>query len=131
MKQIVDIRVLGIQDYSLLSDVYFETNKWCIYVSKGFRFDGASIPRMFWEEIGCPIDFVYAGCIHDALYRTHLLSRKEADYILYLALIESGVSKVQARVMYLAVRAGGQQAYDDGIHMMAHYRNYAKVIPKL
>ena len=128
--QAIDVTILGNGNYKLLEPIVFKTDDWSIYVSRGFVWDGASIPRGLWEEVGCPMDYAFASCIHDALYRSRLMDRKTADKIFHSALIESGVSKLTAKIIYIAVRAGGQQPYDGAKHMMAHYRNYVSVMPK-
>jgi hypothetical protein len=130
MDYTVDLRVLGKQRYQLLNSISYIDDNWIITVMKGFMYDGASIPRSLWDNIGCPIDYAYASAIHDGLYRSRLLGRKDCDKIFYNALLQSGEHKTTALSMYLAVRAGGQQAYDDARHMMAHYRNYIVIIPK-
>ena len=126
----IDIRVLGIQQYQLLNDIEFKSSKYLIRIYKGFIYDGASIPSSLWDDVGCPIDFAFESAIHDGLYRSRLLTRKECDKVFYEALIYKGVSKPKALAMYLAVRAGGEQAYDDAKYMMAHYRNYVQVMPR-
>ena len=128
--QQIDLRLLGKGNYQLLNDVFFRGAGWNVSVLKGFVFDGASIPESLWSIVGCPTDFAFAGCIHDAIYRSRLLDRKTADKIFHNALLASGVELSKAKAMYLAVRVGGESAYDDARHMMAHYRNYVKVLPK-
>jgi hypothetical protein len=127
--QPIDIRVLGTQRYLLLDEVHYKDAKWKIVVYRGFDFDGASIPRGMWTTIGCPMDYVYAAAIHDALYASRLLDRKSCDKIFYNALLMSGVDKALALTMYLAVRAGGQAAYDEGDDVVHHYRDYVSVLP--
>ncbi len=129
--QHVDIRVLSNGNYQLLEPIIYINGKFAITVARGFTYDGASIPRHLWEEVGCPMDYAFASAIHDALYRSRLLARKDCDKIFHSALVDSGVSKVKAKAMYLAVRLGGQEPYDDAIHMMAHYRNYVSIMPKV
>lgn len=127
--QIVDLRILGSSNYKLLSPIYFRGLNYEIDISEDFVCDLASIPMILWSIIGCPIDFAFAGIIHDALYRSRLLSQKEADYIFFLALRSQGVEKAKARAMYLAVRAAGEDSYNAALPLMAHYRNYVSVLP--
>lgn len=128
--QQIDVRVIGNGNYRLLDNVYCDTEKYRVVIHQGFVYDGATIPRSLWEEFGCPMDYAFASCVHDALYRSRLLDRKECDKIFHSALIDSGVSKLKAKTMYLAVRVGGERPYEDAKHMMAHYRNYVSVMPR-
>lgn len=124
----IDVRIHAPRRYELLENVKVQNVKgWDIEIYKGFIWDGASIPRELWDDIGCPLDFVLESLIHDGLYRTHLLSRKEADKIFHHLLIRNGVSEVKAKVMYLAVRLGGGASYDEASEI-AEYRNLVSVI---
>lgn len=124
----IDIRIHGVGRYELLQDVSVSVNGWNITVYKGFTWDGASIPKSLWSEVGCPIDYAVESLIHDALYRTHLLDRKSADKIFHRLLVQNGVSMVKAKAMYLAVRVGGEEAYS-GANMKSHYRKYVMITP--
>lgn len=80
----------------------------------GFRTDGASIPRLFWRLIGCPLRGRYApaAIIHDLLYATKCVSRKVADLIFREMLLALGLAKAKVWAMYNAVRAGGWKAWN-------------------
>ena len=54
-----------------------------------------------------------AYVLHDWLYRTGLVSRWEADAIMYRAMLELGCSMAQARTAWLGVRVGGRSAWDN------------------
>lgn len=79
-----------------------------ITIPAGFEFDGASIPRMFWR-VEQPIDgrYITAFCVHDYLYSTHQVSRKNADKILYSLLREAEMGWWKAKAIYRAVRIFG------------------------
>lgn len=124
----IDIRIHGLGDYELLSDVTATVNGWNITVLKGFIWDGASIPQNLWDDIGCPIDYAEESLVHDALYRTNLLDRKSADKIFHKLLIRNGVSPVIAKMMYLGVRVGGEDAYNH-TPSKAEYRKYVMITP--
>jgi len=80
-------------------------------VPVGFTFDGASIPRgLRWRFPHGGRKFG-AACIHDYLYRTGCVTKEEADTHFYNAMITNGVSKHDARVMYLGVKYGGYFAW--------------------
>ena len=57
------------------------------------------------------MDYAFESLIHDALYRTNLLDRKTSDKIFHKLLIQNGVSQITAKMMYLGVRIGGEDAY--------------------
>jgi len=83
-------------------------------IKAGFLYDGASIPRAFWVTTGSSFYPKYrmAACIHDFLYRTGIVSRKEADKIFYLLLkSRKDISRYTAWVLYRGVRAGGWNAW--------------------
>jgi len=96
-----------VKDYSINLIEVGITQK--VKIHRGFVWDGASIPRVFWLTIGGPYHpkFSVAGLVHDYLYRTQPLPRKEADEIFYRLLRFNGVSYITAKRMYLGVRTGG------------------------
>jgi len=80
-----------------------------LIVKKGFLFDGASIPRIFWLTTGYPMapGFQAAGLGHDAAYAAELLTRKMADDVFHWCLRQDGVNAYTAYKMWLGVRIGG------------------------
>ena len=125
--QSVDIRILSNRNYQLLDDVYVGTSKYRILITKGVLFNGADIPRAFWNVIGCPLDYVLESLVHDVLYRSRVLSRKDSDEVFYELLKQQEVDSITSRKLYLGVRIGGSKAYDDAIETMGEYRNFVKV----
>lgn len=93
----------------LLEDFSIKWQGKTFTVPKGFIWDGASIPRIAWRVIGHPFmqEFRAPTLLHDMLYDTALLSRKDADLAMKELLIANGVSKARASAMYAAVRTGG------------------------
>jgi hypothetical protein len=84
---------------------YVTHNGRTITVPAGFQTDFASVPRL-------PLIFVLMGdtnhraaVIHDYLYSTKEVSRKEADSIFVEAM--EGPKSIQSRLMYLGVRLFG------------------------
>lgn len=75
-------------------------------IPKGFKWDGASIPRVFWSVIGSPFspDLMRASLIHDFLYRRKDVRAKCTDVTFYKVLLADGVSKLRAYIMYKSVR---------------------------
>ncbi|WP_426111348.1 DUF1353 domain-containing protein [Pseudomonas sp. DSP3-2-2] len=53
----------------------------------------------------------YAATIHDKLYTSGQLSRKDADDVLYRALRAEGVAKWRAWIFWAGVRLGGSSHY--------------------
>lgn len=126
----IDLRIHGIGDYELLTNVNVQVNGWTITVYKGFRYNGANIPQILWDDIGCPLDYALESLFHDALYRSRLLDRKTSDKIFHALLSRrDDVSMVTAKAMYLGVRFGGESAYEQAKEDMASYRDYVYVMP--
>lgn len=86
-----------------------------VIIRKGFIFDGASIPRIFWSTTGSPFlpQYIGPGLIHDYLYRRGrqymdvAVTRKTADKVLENALRMNRVSGYQRFKMFRGVRAMG------------------------
>lgn len=129
-KSHLDVRILGEQKFQLLAPLVYEDSNFEIIVMEGFIFDGGSIPRLF-RAIECPLGGVgsRAFAIHDILYGTQFVGRYEADRVLYRALIAEGMDKVTAVGIYLAVRAGGSNAYND-IDTSNMYWDYVNIRSK-
>lgn len=70
--------------------------------------DGASIPTLAQPFIGGPWDksFIRAAVLHDHYCDRTVRERTQTHRMFYDALIESGVSRVKAGVMYYAVLVG-------------------------
>jgi len=111
--------------WELHEDLIWEDEKIKVVVRKGFIFDFASVPRIFWN-IFSPNGGRYdrASCLHDWLYEKkcvrvkHMIKnklkyvptfieRKEADEIFYKAMLADGTPKWKAKIFYWAVRIGG------------------------
>lgn len=73
-------------------------------IPKGYCFDGASIPRMFWRIIGAPTDnsFLIAAMVHDQLCEHHqyVMNDRQLSTEVFNALLEtSKVGKVKRYLM--------------------------------
>jgi len=75
-------------------------------VPVGAVVDGASIPRSLWSIIGSPFVGLYrdASVVHDFYCDVRSRPWRRVHRVFYEAMLTSGVSRVQARVMYAAVR---------------------------
>ena len=98
--------------YKLLKSVIVEGVK----IPKDFEWDGASIPRIFWEEIGSPFSpkFMVPSLVHDYLYSVGTssgLNRRQADKLFKKLLLANGVDESLAETMYTGVRVGGGRHY--------------------
>jgi hypothetical protein len=84
-----------------------------IEVLPGMPTDGASIPRLFWRLIGCPLRgrYVSAALIHDGLYLSHATTRQVADDLFREMLLCLGLPVWKSWLMYQAVRIGGRSAW--------------------
>jgi hypothetical protein len=87
----------------------------------GFVSDGQSIPRLIVGSTGR--ECIRAGLLHDALYQLHRVAmdpfampiiREQADAAYREWLIADGVDAVHSEGQFLALRAGGQSAWDTG-----------------
>jgi hypothetical protein len=82
-----------------------------IIVPIGFVWDGASVPRHFWSILPPWGPYSGAALIHDYLcdVRPPGISSDQAHRIFYDLMIEDGVVKNDAWVMYKAVQRFGPQ----------------------
>ena len=103
----------GISKIKTLSEIPFVFQGKSYVVPKGFVSDGCSVPQMFWGLIAPCIDgrTIRAAIIHDWLYSTAILSRKQADEIFLQLMIEDDFSTWKAYTCYYAVRIFGSSHY--------------------
>ena len=100
--------------FHVVSGFYYEDDKWEIEVLPGWITDGASVPKIFWNLFP-PVSGQYleAAILHDALYKSQTLSRKESDKIFLRAMKYLKVNFFKRYVMYFAVRLFGLMAWDN------------------
>lgn len=82
-----------------------------VVVPKGFETNLASVPKIPLIYTIFKDEGRKSSVIHDYLYSTRSLSRKESDLIFYKCLEEEGVSKFKRKIMYAAVRLFGKKYY--------------------
>ena len=75
-----------------------------ITVPKGFKTDGASVPRVFWRFFSPAGALFEAAIIHDHLYVTGKGTKHEADTLFYQMAIHYRVHKIPAKLAYYAVK---------------------------
>lgn len=119
--------------YMLRDELSFENSKYKVTIKPGLLTDGASIPKVFWSIIGCPLNGKYVGSalIHDGLYASHVLSKEESD-LLFLDMMEDNkVALWRRKLMYWAVKFGGGSAYNSkSAKYIAETKNYVTVVHK-
>ena len=106
-RQINEIEFELMEDYIVVLP-----NLKILYIKKGFIFDGASIPKLFWSIIGSPFGkYTASALIHDALYASELLPREDADTIFINTMVYKGVNEDKRNAMYLAVDIFGKYVW--------------------
>ena len=94
----------------LLEDVVFISDQGVQFCAlKGDIIDGASIPRFFWRLVGSPFVGKYrrATVLHDVYCENKIWGHKQIHKMFYDAMIDDGVSKTKAKIMYRAVKMFG------------------------
>lgn len=89
-------------------NVNYLGSQYLIEIPRLYRWDGASIPRVFWRLIGAngESDFLDASMVHDILCENKNIvnyDRQLSSMIFREILIGSGVSKFKANLMYKCV----------------------------
>ena len=109
----LSVTFLSDNKYVVISPLVFENDKYIVTVLEGFVYNGANIPEELTSMVGCSMEYAMAmsSCIHDALYASNLVSRKEADKIMYRAMISLGKNQLEAIAIYKAVRVFGDIYY--------------------
>lgn len=111
LKLIDDNANQGRGEWELISDLIYESDiaKATFVVSKGFKTDLESVPRI-------PVVFTVLGdrfarpaALHDALYAGEFpsITREMADKILQEAILATGGDHLEAKLVYEGVRAFG------------------------
>ena len=95
------------QEWELVHDLIYQGAREGFLVPRTFTTDFASVPRMFWSIIPPTGDYTKAAVIHDWLYVSKEVSRKDADGIFERIMREAGVNKIKRSVMWAAVRLFG------------------------
>ncbi len=108
-----DERYILNQDYSFA--FYNREGLQALTIMKGFKYDGASVPRWAMALIGFERDGVHraASLVHDWLYVNegkileYVYDRHEADTIFLKGMEYHGIKSWHARIAYIAVRGLG------------------------
>ncbi len=104
------------RNYQVIDDYLYDAGTYKMTVGKGFVYDRASMPRIFWVLIDKDSLGNVAPLIHDLLYRSggalpknqvspyRKFSRKDADDLLLEIMTKCGVTKGRREAAYQAVR---------------------------
>ena len=111
MRQPKIIPVPGQKKYVLAEDYKHKT----LTIQQGFNFNGCSIPKPF-HSFMTPFQpiLIMPALVHDYCYSTHLIPRKQADKAFKRHLIQNGVAKWKAGLMYRMLRIFGMIAWNNG-----------------
>jgi hypothetical protein len=102
------------KSFMLLDDLQYRIGQTDIeiIVPRGFVTDFASVPRMLWSFGLSPNGrFSKAAVVHDYLYWAQGCTREQADNLMMIAMKESGVGGVHAKLLHWGVRLGGKAAW--------------------
>lgn len=88
--------------------IHYKDEIYTIFLPKNYKWDGATIPRLFWRVIGPKGDnaFLLASMVHDKMCECKWLvknNRKLSSLIFKELLLSSGVGEIKASIMYNAV----------------------------
>ncbi|MDC7249274.1 MAG: DUF1353 domain-containing protein [Sphaerochaetaceae bacterium] len=101
--EFADSKQISSSKYELQHDLYYRSKNGRVFVvKKGFVHDGAS--KGFLKRFG---KYTNAAILHDALYASELLSRKESDDLFLEAMEVSDVHYLRRYTYYYAVRMFG------------------------
>lgn len=84
----------------------------CRHVPVNFVTDFASVPRFFWRIVPPWGRYLRASVVHDYLYYTGEVMRKEADLTLWNIMNIDGVDWWRMQAIYWSVRAFGWIAWN-------------------
>jgi len=121
----VKVKQLGAsENYEVVEDYSYKYGENQITVPKGFVFDRASVPRVFWIIIDKDSLSNVAPVFHDFLYRNggkvdpkklvspyRSFSREEADNLFLELMTKCGVTKARRTAAYQAVRNFGESSW--------------------
>ena len=97
----------------LLSNFSYENDKVKITAKKGFIFDGASVPKLFWQAVGHPFSYklLRPAVIHDICYETEYFYRDFSDGLFKEMLDVADIAGAKEHLAYLAVRVAGGETW--------------------
>lgn len=98
-------------------------------VPVGFSTDGASVPRPFWNLFS-PLDTGYfeAALIHDFLYASHELKKKDADLVFYETMVTLKTPPWKREILFYGVKVFGQKSYETGPERWEKRKNMVRTL---
>lgn len=89
-------------------NIFYKDEQYCLLFEKGYRWDGATIPKGVRWIIGPKGDpcFLLASMVHDKLCENHKFIKNDrylSSLIFRELLIACGVSEFKAKIMFFAV----------------------------
>lgn len=101
--------------YQTCKQIKFTVNDRQFVIPANFETDLASIPKVAWPIMApAHSSLIRAAIVHDYFYRkTCDFTRYETDLIFYHMLVNDGVSRTRASIMFYAVRWFGWNYYNE------------------
>jgi len=123
------LKRINSDNYEIYKKFQYTNKYYDIIIKKGFITDGATIPRFAWSIVGCPLNGNYVGpsIIHDALYATNLLSRKESDQLFIDLLKEAGVGYIKRKLFYNVLRVFGYTFYNNSDEYIQEQKKFVTI----
>jgi hypothetical protein len=93
--------------YVLTENYNFTVRGLTYLIRKGFKWDGASVPRFAWSFLRPDGRIRAASLVHDYIYAKHKalgITRHIADSLFYEMMLDAGIPKYKAYTAYYAVR---------------------------
>lgn len=97
--------------WRVLQDFHFRGKDRSVTVPAGFVTDFASTPRWAWWLLPPWGKYGRAALVHDFCYSAQFTTKAEADAVFLEGMRLSGVGRLRARVMFLAVALFGGAAW--------------------
>lgn len=94
---------------------YTTKDGYTIVVPKGYRSDGASVPRGLWNLFPVNGRYLPAAIVHDYIYTDmcSVFTKKQADQIFADIMDELDVPKWKIKLMHAGVSIGGKGGWKD------------------
>lgn len=98
--------------YTTAKNGVFGERQRVFFIPERLYTDFASVPRICWAVV-CPIGrHTRSAVLHDYLYASQVVTRKEADDIFFEAMVTDGCTAFEIIVMWGAVRLFGWSAWN-------------------
>lgn len=104
-----EIKFINKKEAVLTKDLIIKFDGLTFIIKKGYKTDGASIPKQLWSLGGASFsgDTLSPAIFHDVMYESELYSRTCADNNFLFLMRNNGVSWIKRTTYFLAVRLFG------------------------